>query len=150
MSQPPGLRSRFANAALALVVNAVVWFFIPQYLLGAIEQTPADVISFTYGLVVVFGATITGVEVLAALTRGSALSTLFNAGASLASALYVYLATGGGAVSVTTGEVTVELTFPVLVALMILPALFNVARLGISYLLDESEGSRPMPDEIRA
>ncbi|MDG6925931.1 MAG: hypothetical protein JRN09_05210 [Nitrososphaerota archaeon] len=149
MSQRPGLRSRVANASLALVVNALIWFFIPEYLLGALGQADAGVASFTYALVLVFGMTITGVEVLAALTQGSALSTLFSAGASIASAFYVYLATGGGVVSVTSGAVTVVLTFPVLVALMVIPALFNVARLGISYLLDESEGSRPIQDDIR-
>jgi len=143
----PSTGSRIASAAFALVVNAIFWFAVPLYLIGVISQTSAGT-DLTYGLVVAFGATITAIEVLAALTRGSALAAVFNAGASLASAFYVYLATGGGTLSVTASGVTVEVSFPVLVALMILPSFFNAARLGVTFLLEESEGSQPMSEEV--
>jgi hypothetical protein len=148
MSGRPGLSSRLASAALALAVNLLFWFIVPYYLLGSLEQSSSG-IPLTYGLIYVFGATITAIEVVAALTKGTAVATIFNAGGSLATAFYIYLSTGGGDLSITSSGVTVDLSFPVLLTLILLPPMFNALRLGISYLLDESEGSRPMLDEVR-
>jgi hypothetical protein len=139
---------KLSRVAYALVLNAVSWFVIPDYLLSDISKTTTS-LPLSYDLVIVFGASIIALEVLAALTMGSALAAIFNSGASLTVAVYIYIATDGGYLSLTSNGVTVDLSFPLLVALLILPSLFNVARLGVSYLLDQSEGSRPIPDEVR-
>lgn len=142
----PSLQSRIATAALIGATNAIVWLVLPSILLDRISQSYAFPLTFSeiYGI----GAIIIGLQVLAALTRGSAPAAMLNAGTYIVEIYYIYTATGGGYLTVTSG-VTVELYFPTLVLLFLLYPLFSIAKLGLTFLLEESEGSKPTRDEVR-
>ena len=144
----PSLASRVTKAALLVIINVVAWVVIPNILLNRLQPSYSGV-PFSSTEVYGFGAAITALQALAALTERSGTATVFNAASYIAEAYYIYIACNGGFLTVTSG-VTVELSFPVVMLLLMVYPLFNFVKTALTYLLEESEGSRPMSDEIRA
>jgi hypothetical protein len=142
------LVSRVLRAALTLVINVTVWIILPRLLLDVFAQS-ATSLSLDTGAFIIFGATITALQVLATLTSGAAISTICSAGSYAVSAFYIFTVANGGDLTITSQGVTAELTFPLLLVLLMLPPIFSVARVALVYLLDESEGSRRISDEVR-
>lgn len=124
----------------------MAWIIIPNLFLSRVLASGyLPITSFeVYGL----GAVIVGLQVLAILTDGSGPSPLFAAGTYVVELYYIYEGSGGGYVNIVNG-VTVELYFPVLVFLLMLYPLVSIVRLGLTYLLSQNDGSRPIPDDVR-
>jgi len=130
------------------VVNIIVWVYVPSLIYrtigSALPESPLGNISFIIG----FGVVITVLQVLGALTEGLAVAVPVESGASIASALYVWLATAGGVLSISSQGIQATLEFRLLVYLLVLSALFNSVRIPLGFLLDRSEAGRPSPDEV--
>jgi hypothetical protein len=135
------------RAAYILVFNIVLWLAIPILLSNQLSQalpsSPLSEPSFLYA----FGAAITGLQTLAALTEGMAVSVPFNSGGYVASAYYIWAVTNGGTLTVTTQGISVVLSFTPLLFLLMLAPLFGAVRAPLAFLLEESEVARPSPDE---
>jgi hypothetical protein len=113
--------------------------------LSAVSKSiPLTESSFIYA----FGATITGLQVLAALTQGMAVSVPFASGSYLASAYFIWAATNGGDIAVLTGGLSVSFSFAPLVYLLMLPLFFGALRAPITFLLEESEVARAVTDVV--
>jgi len=141
-------KRRVTRAAYILVFNVVLWIAIPSLLGEVLSQTlpstPLSSASFIYA----FGAVITALQTLAALTEGMAVSVPFNSGGYIASAYYIWAATEGGNLSFSTSGLNIALGFAPIVFLLMLPALFGAVRMPILFLLEQSEVARAIPDEI--
>ncbi len=141
-------KRRVGRAALVLVFNAALWILLPSliggFLAQALPSTPLAVPEFIYA----FGAVITGLQVLGALTEGMALSVPFTSGAYVVSAYYIWAATGGGYLPLSAAGINIVLAFQPLVFLIMLPSLFSAIRVPITFLLEKSEVARPMSDEF--
>jgi predicted neutral ceramidase superfamily lipid hydrolase len=148
IGQKVGLKWRIARAAYIAILNAVVWIAIPRLLGSALQSlepnTPLAAPSFVYA----FGAAITAVQVLAALTQGGPLSAVFTAGGYLTEAYYIWTATGGGTLAFSISGTGIVLGIQPLVYLMMLPPLFGATRAPLNFLLEQSEVARPVPDEF--
>jgi len=141
-------RRRIARAAFVCVSNAVLWILIPT-LLGsllsqALPSTPLTVPTFVYA----FGAAITGLQTLAALTEGMAISVPFSSGGYIASAYYIWAATDGGNLQLSTMGAGFVLSFAPMVYLIMLPPLFGALRVPVAFLLEGNEVARPVLDEV--
>jgi hypothetical protein len=142
------LTHRIFRAALILVANLVFWILIPIALGGLLSKestsTPLSTPSFVYA----FGAAITALQVLAALTQGMAVSVPFNTGSYLTEAYYIWAATDGGKLAISAGGLDVSFGFAPLVYLLMLPLLFNAVRFPVTFLLEQSEVARPFSDAL--
>jgi hypothetical protein len=132
---------RLASAAFAFVVNAMLWFVLPSLLFGLISQG-APQLPITSGLIQAFGAVITALETLGALTSGTAVSVPLKSGGYLVSAYYIWRATDGGRIVVAYQGLLFGLTFVPLLYLFMLPSLFSAIRVPIAYLLEQSEAGQ--------
>ncbi len=143
MGEKVSLRRRVFNASIALVLNLIVWVIIPSLisssLAGAGSSIPLGNLQFVYA----FGAVITGLQVLGALTEGMAVSVPLISGAFVAAAFYVWEAVDGGRLSFDASGLPVTLTFQTLLFLLILPPLFNAVRVPLEFLLERSEAAMP-------
>ncbi len=132
---------RISGAAFTLAINAVVWVLIPNFLSGAIASyVPAT--SFTSTLVITFGIVITALQTLGSLTKGMAISIPFNSASYIASAYYIYVAADKGNLALSYSGIQIQIAFPLLLFLLMLPSLFNTVRIPITYLLEESEAGK--------
>jgi len=142
------LGHRILRAALVFVANLVFWILIPIAIGGILSKsstsTPLSTPSFVYA----FGAVITALQVLAALTQGMAVSVPFNPGSYIAEAYYIWAATNGGNLAISAGGLDVAFGFAPLVYLLMLPLLFNAVRFPVTFLLEQSEVARPFSDEL--
>jgi hypothetical protein len=148
ISEYYSLSHRALRAALILVANVVLWIAIPiamgNLLSRGSTQTPLSTPAFIYA----FGAVITGLQVLAALTQGMAISVPFNSGSYVAEAYYIWAATDGGKLAVTSGGNNVVFSFVPILYLLILPLLFNAVMIPMNFLLEQSEVARPLSDTL--
>ncbi len=142
------LKRRVLKASFVLVLNVVLWILLPtilaSYISQALPSSPLTVPVFIYA----FGAAITGLQVLGALTGGMALSVPFISGSYLVSAYYIWVATDGGNLPLAAAGVSIVLAFRPLVFLVMLPSLFGAIRTPLTFLLEESEVARPATDEL--
>jgi len=146
--------SRVLRAAVTGALNLALWILIPFYfyhllsgtqgLSGAVSGLPA----FTPDYIFAFGATITGLEVMGALTAGSAISVPFVSGGYLASAYYVYPIVSGGSLAVAASGLQFSFSFEPLLYLLILPSLFSAVKQPITFLLEQTESGRAASDEL--
>jgi hypothetical protein len=147
ISERVPLRRRVPKAAFSLVGNVIVWILLPSfissYLAASLPSIPLANLSFIYA----FGAVITGLQVLGALTEGMAVSVPFVAGSYLVSAYYIWAATDGGMIPVSAAGVSIILSFRPLVFLLMVPSLFNAVKAPVTFLLEGNEVTRPSPDE---
>ena len=143
-----GRRRRVFRAALLLVLNAVLWILIPTLISSEVRSvlpsTPIGSLAFIYA----FGAIITGLQVLGALTEGRALSVPFVSGSYVASAYYVWVAAEGGLLSTDVRGLHFTFEFRLLLFLLVLSSLFNAARAPLTFLLHQSEAARPASDDL--
>ena len=140
---------RVSRALLAVALNVVLWIVVPSFLLGQLEQSlPSSSAVTSTSFIYAFGITITGLQVIGALTAGMAVSVPFLSGSYLAEAYYIWTAASGGLRSVAAEGFGVSVSFQPLLFLLVLAPLFNAVKAPIGYLLDLSEVSRPSPDVV--
>ena len=140
-----GWRRRVSRAALVLLTNVFIWFVIGN-LLSSLIAGSIPTTSFTSSLVLTYGIVITALQTLGALTEGMALSVPFNSASYIASAYFTYLALDGGKLSVAVQGLRIQLVFPLLLFMLMLPSLINVVRIPLIYLLEGSEAGREAKD----
>ena len=144
-SREIGWRRRVWRASLVLITNVFIWFVIGN-LLSSLITGSIPTTSFTNSLVLTYGIVITALQTLGALTEGMALSVPFNSASYIASAYFTYLALDGGKLSIAVRGLRIELVFPLLLFLLMLPSLINVVRIPLIYLLEGSEAGREAKD----
>jgi hypothetical protein len=138
---------RIVKVIYVVVINIVLWIVVPNLLISFLARSVPNLES-TGEIIYVYGAIITALQALGALTEGSALSVPFNSGSYIASAYYIYIITNGGLLAFSSRGIALELNFQLLLALMVLASLFNALRYPIVYLLDQSEASKGATDEV--
>jgi len=146
-SRQIGWGHRVIRAALTLITNVVVWVLVPNLLSGFVTSS-IPTTSFTTTLVITFGIVITALQTLGALTEGMTLSIPFNSASYVASAYYIYIAADKGNLSLAYQGIRIQIVFPLLLFLLMLPSLFNVVRIPITFLLEMSEAgqeAKPVP-----
>ena len=132
---------------MRLVVNMTLWVIIPSLIFGLISGLlPSSPLAFSRTFIYAFGATITGLQVLGALTEGMGVSIPFVTGSYIASAYYIYAAVDGGMFALSTAGMGLSLDFRPLLYLMMLPSLFGAIRTPLTYLAEEHEAARPATD----
>jgi len=128
-------RRRVLKALFALAINLVFWVVIPYYigtlLVGKVGGTPLTIPTFVYE----FGALFTILDVGAAFFDGLAACVPFLTGVAILSAVYLWLVTNGGDLSVATSGITVALDIRLLVYVFILPSIWAAVRAPVSYLV---------------
>jgi len=128
-------RKRITSAIWALLLNAILWIVIPYYigvlLVGRVPGTPLTIPTFVYE----FGILFIILDVGAAFFQGMAIAVPFISGAALLSAVYLWLVTNGGALSVSSPGLSVGLGFQLLVYVLVLPSIWAALRAPISYLI---------------
>ena len=129
------MRKRIASAIWALAVNLVVWVVVPYYigtlLAGRVPESPLVIPSFVYE----FGVLFIFLDVGAAFFQGKAIAVPFLSGAAVLSAVYLWLVTNGGVLSVSASGVQVGLGFTLMLYVLILPSVWAAVRAPISFLV---------------
>ena len=129
------MKRRVAKAVWALVINAIFWIVVPYYigtlLAGTVGGTPLTIPTFVYE----FGILFTALDVGAAFFDGMAISVPFLVGVALLSAVYLWLVTNGGDLSVAAGGLTIAMEFRLLVYVFIAPSIWAAARAPLSYMI---------------
>ncbi len=124
-----------------------LWVIIPVvHLQSHLQVVAFQALSITPTFIYTFGAIITGLQVLGALTEGTGASVPFVTGSHIASAYYIYAAVDGGTLALSTAGMGLSLDFRPLLYLMILPSLFGAVRAPLAYLAEEHEAARPAQD----
>lgn len=133
---------------MQLVLNVTLWVVIPLFIFGLVSQSlpPGSLTTITPTLIYAFGAIITGLQVLGALTEGMGASIPFVTGSHIASAYYIYAAVNGGTLALSAGGMGLSLDFRPLLYLMMLPSLFGALRAPLAYVAEEHEAGRPAQD----
>ncbi len=143
------LSYRVSRAALVVLFNIVLWVVVPSIIFGELQRlSPSSPINFSSDFIYTFGATITALQAIGALTTGMALSVPFVAGSYIAEAYYIWAAVDGGMLAFSAAGLAVSLSFQPLLFLLMLAPLFNAVKAPINYLLDQSEASRPASDKV--
>jgi hypothetical protein len=128
-------RRRILKAIWALVINLIFWVVIPYYigmfLQGKVGGTPLTIPTFVYE----FGALFTILDVGAAFFDGMAVSVPFLSGVALLSAVYLWLVTNGGNLSIATSGISVALDIQLLVYVFITPSIWAAIRAPLAYLI---------------
>lgn len=129
------MRRRVLKALFALVINVIFWVVIPYYLgvllSGKVGGTPLTIPTFVYE----FGALFTVLDVGAAFFDGLALCVPFLSGVAILSAVYLWLVTNGGDLTVATSGITVALDVRLLVYVFIIPSIWAAIRAPMAYLV---------------
>ena len=133
------------RAAFTLISNFLIWFVIGNYLASLFSKS-VPTTPFTTSLVLTYGIVITALQTLGSLTEGMGLSVPFNSGSYIASAYFTYVAADGGNLIIAYQGIRIQIAFPLLLFLLMLPSLFNVLRIPLTYLLDGSEAGREAKD----
>jgi hypothetical protein len=128
-------KRRIAKAAWALIINLIFWVVIPYYigtlLAGKVGGTPLTIPTFIYE----FGALFIILDVGAAFFDGMAISVPFLSGVAILSAVYLWLVTNGGNLSLAAGRLTVAFDIRLLVYVFILPSIWAAIRAPLAYLI---------------
>ncbi len=129
------MRRRVAKAIWALILNVIVWVVVPYYigtlLASSVPDTPLTVPTFIYE----FGALFIILDVGAAFFTGMVWSVPFLSGAALLSAVYLWLVTNGGSLTVSAAGTTIALEFQLILYLFIIPPLWAALRAPLSYVI---------------
>ena len=154
MGESVPLTSRLLRAAATAGVNLLVWLIIPYLLYGRLSQLEGSSGSslgysaFSLDLVYTFGAIITTLEVIGALTAGMAISVPFISGGYVASAYYIYVALNAGTLQLAASGLGLTIDFQPLMFLLLLPSMFNALKCPIEFLLERSEAGRAASEMI--
>jgi len=143
------MRRRILSAAWAFVVNFVLWIVIPYYvgtlLVGRVPESALTVPSFVFE----FGAMFIVLDVGAAFFQGKAISVPFVSGAAALSAVFLWLVTNGGNLTVTTAGIDITLGFQLLLYVLVLPSIWAAIRAPLSYLVwRRAAASTPLPNPV--
>jgi hypothetical protein len=144
-----GWGRRITRGMMVALLDIVFYIIIPSILfqyLGSVYQGVN--IPLTSTLIYTFGAVITGLQVLGALTEGMIVSIPFESGGYIAIAVYIYMAVDGGTMALTAAGHSFVFLIQPLVFLLVLPPLYGALRTPISYLLEYHEAARPSPDTV--
>ncbi len=132
---------------MELAINLILWVIIPSYLFGLVSSSlSSSSTPITYAFIYTFGAIITGLQVLGALTEGMTVSIPLVTGSHIAAAYYIYAAVNGGTLALTAAGMVLSLDLRPLLYLMMLPSLFSAIRVPLAYLAEEHEAARPAAD----
>ncbi len=119
----------------ALAVNVILWIILPYYigtlLVGKVPETPLTIPTFVYE----FGLAFTILEVGAAYLQGKAVSVPFISGAAILTAVYLWLVTNGGVLSLSVYGIELGFDFRLLLYLFVVPPLWAAIKAPISYLI---------------
>ena len=144
-----GWRRRITRAVLLGVLNVILYILIPSILFQYLTSiAPGVPIPLTQTLIYTFGAVITGLQVLGALTEGMIVSVPFESGGYLATAVYIYMAVDGGTLALSASGLGFVFSIQPLVYILVLPPLYGALRTPLSYLLEYHEAARPSPDTV--
>ncbi len=139
------MRKRVTSAVWAFVINVILWIIIPYYigtlLVGKVPETPLVIPTFVYE----FGAMFIVLDVGAAFFQGKAIAVPFLSGVAILSAVYLWLITNGGALSLSTSGYEVGLGFQLLLYVFILPSIWAAIRAPISYVIWRRALRAPTP-----
>ena len=128
-------RRRILKALFALVINIVFWVVIPYYigtlLAGKVGGTPLTIPTFVYE----FGALFTILDVGAAYFDGLAACVPFLSGVAILSAIYLWLVTNGGDLSIAASGITMAFDIRLLVYIFIIPSIWAAIRAPLAYLI---------------
>ena len=141
------------RASALAVFNTIIWVVIPYFISSQLSRLPNTATSaspgiFSLGFVYAFGAIITGLQVLGALTEGMAISVPFLSGSHITSAYYIYSAVSGGTLALEAAGMKLTFSFQPLLFLFILPSMFNAIKEPIEFLLERSEVARSASDLV--
>jgi hypothetical protein len=141
-----GWGRRITRAMMIGLLNIILYIIIPSILFSYVTSlAPGVSIPLTPDLIYTFGAVITGLQVLGALTEGMIVSIPFESGGYLAIAVYIYLAVDGGSLSLSAEGLGFAFSMQPLVFLLVLPPLYGALRTPITYLLEYHEAARAAP-----
>ena len=135
------------SAIWALVVNVILWIIIPYYigtlLVGKVPDSPITIPTFVYQ----FGVLFTFLDVCAAYFRGRAISVPFISSAALFTAVYLWLVTNGGVLTLTVSGLSLGFDFRLLLYAIIIPSIWAAIRAPLSYTIwrRAAENSAPAP-----
>ncbi len=128
-------RQRIVKALWALVLNVILWIVIPYYigtlLAGRVGGTPLTIPTFVYE----FGIVFTALDVGAAYFDGLVWCVPFLSGVAILSAVYLWLVTNGGDLSITEMNISIALEFRLLLYVFIVPSIWAAVRAPLSYLV---------------
>ena len=142
-------RRRVGRAAMLLAINILFWVVIPSFIYRALAGSlPSSGILLAPAFIYAFGAIITGLQVLAALTEGMTVSVPLVTGSYIASAYYIWAAVDGGTMVVSQSGIHLTLSFQPLLFLLMLPSLFGAVRAPLSYLLEDQEAANPAAEAV--
>ena len=147
-------RDRIVRAAMTGALNIVLWIVVPYFFYGRLTalEGPSTSLNGLNALspdfIYTFGAIITGLEVIGALTAGSAVSVPFVSGGYLASAYYVFLIVSGGSFAINASGLQFSFSFEPLLYLLMLPSLFSAIKQPITFLLEQTESGRAASEEL--
>jgi hypothetical protein len=130
-----------------MVLNLIVWYAIPSILFSALGSDIPS-LGFAPSLIYEFGAAITALQVAGALTEGKVISVPFNAGSYAVSAFYLWVILNEGKLSFTEAGAKLVLSFQPLLFLLMIPSLFSLVRVPVTYLLEETEAASESPDRV--
>lgn len=146
---------RVSHTVWVAAENVVFWILVPYFLslrLAALEGSLPSIAAgnplFNPQFVLFFGAIITGLQVLGAITEGMAVSVPFLSGSHLARAYYIYSAAGGGLIALAFSGYNLTLAFQPILLLAMLPSLFSALRVPITFLMEQNEVAWPSPDTV--
>jgi len=149
-----GWSNRILRATIAGAYNLAIWVVVQYFLYGMLSQldeTGGSSVSsgnFSLSFIYAFGAAITALEVIGALTQGMAVSVPFASGGYLVSAYYVYAAVSGGTLALETSGLKLAISFEPLLFLLMLPSLFSAIKQPIVFLLERTEAGREASDSV--
>ncbi len=142
-------RRRIFRAVALGVANLIFWVIMPSYVFGFVSGSlPSTPLPISLTFIYTFGAIVTALQVLGALTEGMAASVPLVTGSHITLAYYIYAAVNGGTLALTAAGMGLSLDFRPLLYLMMLPSLFSAVRTPLAYLADEHEAARPAPDIV--
>ena len=128
-------RKRVTSAIWAFAINVIVWIIVPYYigtlLVGKVPNTPLTIPTFVYQ----FGVLFIILDVGAAYFQGKAISVPFISSAAIFTAVYLWLVTNGGALSLTVSGLSLGFDFRLLLYIFIAPSIWAAIRTPISYLI---------------
>lgn len=128
-------RRRILKALWALAINVILWVVVPYYigvlLQGRVGGTPLVIPTFIYE----FGALFIALDVGAAYFDGLAACVPFLSGVALLSAVYLWLVTNGGVLSIAESGITVAIDIRLLVYVFIVPSIWAAVRAPMAYLI---------------
>jgi len=141
--------SRIGRAVMVAIFNALLWIAVPSLLAQLLgSEATTSPIPLNTSLIYVFGITITALQGLGELVKGTGVAVPFKSGSYIAEAFFIWSAADGGLISFNATGVGIRLAFQPLLFLLMLPSLFSSVKAPLVYLLEETEAASPASDAV--